>query len=202
MRYLPLPRGTLQEKEKKGGGKAIFVRVMFVHRFTMRATPPRFVTLCFYHRPILTSLRVLPTIACDMTASMRCFVSMGPIASVATAISRASKKSKPQPQAPAAAGGPPTNNGRQPCNRTQEKLDELLQKNNGTPKYSLNFFNVTHKKGDWKSCESQHTDKLERCCVDCAIYLKPQKGALNSRFLRTLIVAALVVMGSTRKCMM
>ena len=114
-----------------------------------------------------------------MTASIRHFVSTVPLASVATAISRASSKSKRQPPAPPTARGPPTNNGRQPCNRTRQELDELLQKNNGTPNYSLYFFNVASKKGDWKRWESQYNDDLERC-KDCGLKISEHRAAASS----------------------
>ena len=175
--------GLCSEREKKKeGGKAIVVgRIMFLRRFAaVCAASSCFRALRPYHRPgILTALRVLPTTACDMTASIRHFVSTVPLASVATAVSRASNKSKRQPPAPPTAGRAQTNKGRQPCNRTQEKLDELLQKNNGTPNYSLYFFNVASKKGDWKSWESQYKDKLERC-VDCGLKISEHRAATSS----------------------
>ena len=126
---------------------------MFLRRFAaVCAASSCFMALRPYHRPgMLAALRVLPTTACDMTASIRHFVSTVPLASVATAVSRASitciNKSKRQPPAPPTAGRSPTNNGRQPCNFTQEKLIELLERNSETPKYSLYFFNGTQTDG-------------------------------------------------------
>ena len=144
-----------KEKGKKEEKQIVVGRIMFLRRFAAVCVASScFVALRPYHRPgMLTALRVLPTTAYDMTASIRHFVSTVPLASVATAISRASNKSKRQPPAPPTAGGSPTNNNneRQPCNRTQEKLDELLQKNNGTPNYSLYFFNVASKKAPYRS---------------------------------------------------
>ena len=150
---------------------------MFVRRF---AAASCFMTLCSYRRSrMLAGLRVLPTAACDMKASARRFVtSAQAIASVATADSRACIN--PQPPAPPTAGGPPTNDGRQPCNLTQEKLIELLERNCGTPKYSLYFFNVASRKGDWKSWKSQYKDNLERC-KDCGLKISEHCASTSYR---------------------
>ena len=171
----------VREKEKKKeGGKAIVVgRIMFLRRFAaVFAASSCFMALRPYHRPgILTALRVLPTTACDMTASIRHFVSTAPLASVATADSRACIN--PQPPAPPTAGSP-TNNGRQPCNFTQEKLIALTKDiKKGELDYSTYFFNVDSKKGDWKRWESQYNDDLERC-KDCGLKISEHHAATST----------------------
>ena len=134
------------------------------------------VALRFFHRPrMFTEPGVLPTTACDMKASVGRFDATVPpqvAASVATAASPACRKGEAQPPSPATAGVPPTNNRRQPCNLTRSELYELLERNYGTPLYSLCFFNVASRKGDWEKRKSHYNlsddDDMERCS-DCGM---------------------------------
>ena len=121
---------------------------MFARRFAVCAS--RFTTLCSRHRPdMLAAPHLLnTTTACDMAASIRRFVSTVPLASAATAISRACNKSKRQPPAPPTAGGSPTNSGRQPCNFTRQALDALMEDiKKDELDYSTYFFNGTQRDG-------------------------------------------------------
>ena len=142
----------MEEKGKKEEKEIAVERIMLVHRFSgVGVALSCCVALRFFHRPrMFTEPGVLPTTACDMKASVGRFDATAPpqaIASVATAASPAYRKSEPQPPSPTTAGEPPTNNSRQPCNLTRPELYELLDKNYGTPKYSLYFFNGTQTDG-------------------------------------------------------
>ena len=151
-----------------------------------KAASSCFMALRPYRRPgMLTALRVLPTAACDVTASIRRFVSTVPlqaIASVATADSRACIN--PQPPAPPTAGGSPTNNGRQPCNRTQDKLDALTNDiKKGEVDYSDYFFNVASRKGGWEKRKSQYNlsddDDMDRC-KDCGLKISEHHASTST----------------------
>ena len=162
---------------------------MFVRRFAaVCAASSCFMALRPYHRPgILAALRVLPTAACDMTASIRRFVSTVPpqaTASVATAVSRASNKSKRQPPALPTAGGSPTNSGRQPCNRTQEKLDALTKDiKKGELDYSDYFFNGTQTDGHASELNERFNidlrDFYDRC-IDCGLKISEHRASTSS----------------------
>ena len=126
---------------------------LFVRRFTaMRAASPYFMALRLCYRTALSGGRFAATappqpIASAATADSRACINPQPPAptagellkarveqcdavppvSVATAGSVACSKVDPQTPAPPTVGGPPTNNGRQPCNFTHEKLVGLMK---------------------------------------------------------------------------
>ena len=144
--------------------------------------------LRFFHRlRVLTEPGVLPTTACDMKASVGRFDATVPpqdIASVATAASPACRKSERQPPSPATAGEPPTNNGRQPCNFTQDELDALLKDiKKGELDYSDFFFNVASKKGGWEKRKSLYNlsddDDMERCKV-CGMTIDEHRASTST----------------------
>ena len=160
---------------------------MLVRRFpAVRVASSCCGALGFFHRPrILTEPGVLPTTACDMKASVGRFDATVPqqaAVSVATAASPACRKGEAQPPSPATAGDSPTNH-RQPCNLTRPELDELLERNYGTPLYSLCFFNVASRKGDWEKRKSQYNlsddDDMERCS-DCGMTIDEHCASTSS----------------------
>ena len=189
--------GLCQLRKRKEGKKEIavgrimlgVVPIMFARRFpaVRVASSSCCVALGFFQRPrILTEPGLLPTTACDTKASVGRFdatVPLQPAASVATAASPAYGKGERQPPSPATAGEPPTNNSRQPCNRTQEKLYELLERNYGTPLYSVYFFNVASRKGDWEKRKSQYNlsddDHLDRC-TDCGLKISEHRDSAST----------------------
>ena len=135
---------------------------------------------------MLTEPGVPPTAACDMKASVGRFDATVPpqdISSVDTAAPPARRKRDRQPPSPATAGEPPANNSRQPCNLTRPELYELLERNYGTPLYSLYFFNVASKKGDWEKRKSQYNlsddDHMERC-DDCGMTIDEHCASTSS----------------------
>ena len=152
------------------------VPIMFVRRFpAARAASSCCVALRFFQRPrILTEPGLLPTTACDTKASVGRFdatVPLQPAASVATAASPA-------------YGEPPTNNSRQPCNFTQEKLMALKRDiNKGEVDFSDYFFNVACKKGRWEKRKLQYNlsddDDMDRC-IDCGLKISEHRDSTST----------------------
>ena len=158
---------------------------MFARRFSaVHVASPCCAALRFFHRPrMLTEPGVLPTTAWGLKASVGRFDAKVPrraIASVATAVSRARRKSERQPPSP---GEPPTNKGRQPCNRTQEKLDELLERNYGTRLYSVYFFKGTQTNGHARLLKKRYNiDSKDFCdrCIDCGLKISEHRASTSS----------------------
>ena len=99
----------------------------------------------------------------------QCDATVPPV-SVATAGSVACSKVDPQTPAPPTVGGPPTNNGRQPCNFTQDKLDAFLKDiKKGEVDYSTYFFNGTQTDGHAPELKERFNidskDFYHRCIV-------------------------------------
>ena len=136
---------------------------------------------------MLTEPGLLSTTACDMKASVERFdvtVPRRTIASVATAFSRARRKSERQPPSPATAGEPPTNNSRQPCNLTRPELYALLKDiKKREVDYSTSFFNVASKKGGWEKRKPQYNlsddDDMDRC-KKCGMTIDEHRDSTSS----------------------
>ena len=178
----------MEEKGKKEEKEIAVERIMLVRRFSaVGVALSCCVALRFFHRPrMFTEPGVLPTTSCGMKASVGRFDATAPpqaVASVATAASPAYRKGEPQPPSPPTAGEPPTNNGRQPCNRTRQELYELLDKNDGTPKYSLYFFNGTQTNGHAPELKAMFNidskDFYDRCIV-CGMTIDEHHASMPS----------------------
>ena len=113
----------------------------------------------------------------------QCDATVPPV-SVATAGSVACSKVDPQTPAPPTVGGPPTNNGRQPCNRTRQELDAIMKDiKKGEVDYSDYIFNVASNKRGWEKRKLQYNlsddDDMDRCKV-CGLKISEHRAAADS----------------------